>query len=170
MLIFSARKVSIAQKLTTKSYKYKEIVNTEHLQNPIKYLGNELSYIKKVLESESWSATGGSWNQALEKAFAQKIGTQYAVALNSGTATLHAGLEAAGIGYGDEDDGTTIESTLSVYIHTSFEIKALEEVATAVLLVDYDDGFIAYLNGVEVARSGICSDGIIPAFDNSAEI
>ena len=78
--------------------------------------------------------------------------------------------DRGGIGYGDEDDGTTIESTLSVYIHTSFEIKALEEVATAVLLVDYDDGFIAYLNGVEVARSGICSDGIIPAFDNSAEI
>ena len=96
-------------------------MNTEHLQNPIKYLGNELSYIKKVLESESWSATGGSWNQVLEKAFAQKIGTQYAVALNSGTATLHAGLEAAGVGYGDEviSPGLTVMMDTTATLHAN---------------------------------------------------
>ena len=96
-------------------------MNTKHLQNPIKYLGNELSYLQKVLESESWSATGGSWNQALEKAFAQKIGTQYAVALNSGTATLHAGLEAAGVGYGDEviSPGLTVMMDTTATLHAN---------------------------------------------------
>ena len=34
--------------------------------NPSKHLGNELRYLKKVLASESWSATGGSWSNKLE--------------------------------------------------------------------------------------------------------
>jgi len=72
------------------------------LNNPSKYLGNELEYLRKVLEGESWSATGGSWVNALEKAFAQKIGTRYGVAFNSGTSTLHAAIEAAGVKPGDE--------------------------------------------------------------------
>ncbi|MDR2410548.1 MAG: DegT/DnrJ/EryC1/StrS family aminotransferase [Bacteroidales bacterium] len=67
-----------------------------------KYLGNELEYLKKVLAGESWSATGGSWVNGLEKSFAQKIGTRYGVAFNSGTSTLHAAVEATGIGPGDE--------------------------------------------------------------------
>lgn len=72
------------------------------LQNPSKYLGNELKYLQKVLEGESWSATGGSWTIGLEKEFAKRIGTRYGVAFNSGTSTLHAALEAAGVGPGDE--------------------------------------------------------------------
>ena len=74
----------------------------DQTENPSKYLGNELKYIKKVLDSENWSATTGSWNQALERAFSKKIGTNYAVAMNSGTSTLHAALEAVGVGPGDE--------------------------------------------------------------------
>ena len=71
-------------------------MRNKDLNNPIKYLGNELHYLKKVLQAESWSATGGNWNQELEKAFARKIGTEYGVALNSGTSTLHATIESAG--------------------------------------------------------------------------
>jgi len=74
----------------------------KEIKNPSKYLGNELKYLEMVLQAESWSATGGSWNQALEQAFAKKFGVRYAVALNSGTSTLHAALEAAGVGPGDE--------------------------------------------------------------------
>lgn len=37
-----------------------------------------------------------------EKAFANYIGTKYAVAVNSGTAALHTALFASGIGHGDE--------------------------------------------------------------------
>jgi perosamine synthetase len=72
------------------------------MDNPSKYLGNELKYVEKVLNSESWSATGGNWNNALERQFCEKFGVKYAVAMNSGTSTLHAALTAAGIGQGDE--------------------------------------------------------------------
>jgi perosamine synthetase len=72
------------------------------IKNPSKYLGNELEYLQKVLEGESWSATGGSWTIGLEQAFSKRIGTKYGVAFNSGTSTLHAALEAVGVGPGDE--------------------------------------------------------------------
>lgn len=71
-------------------------------KNPSKYLGNELQYLQKVLEGESWSATGGSWTIGLEQKFSRRIGTKYGVAFNSGTSTLHAALEAVGVGPGDE--------------------------------------------------------------------
>lgn len=74
----------------------------EQLKNPSKYLGNELEYLKKVLEGESWSATGGSWTIGLERAFSERIGTKYGVGFNSGTSTLHAAIEAAGVQPGDE--------------------------------------------------------------------
>ncbi|PIU02642.1 MAG: aminotransferase DegT, partial [Candidatus Diapherotrites archaeon CG09_land_8_20_14_0_10_32_12] len=38
----------------------------------------------------------------LEKRFAEKVGTKYCIALNSGTAALHAGLYGLKIGQGDE--------------------------------------------------------------------
>lgn len=73
-----------------------------NIKNPSKYLGNELQYLQKVLEGESWSATGGSWTIGLEQAFSKRIGTRYGVAFNSGTSTLHAALEAVGVRPGDE--------------------------------------------------------------------
>ena len=88
--------------------------------NPSKYLGNELEYLRKVLEAESWSATGGSWNQTLEKAMCTKIGTRYGVALNSGTSTLHAALEAAGVGPGDE----VISPAITVIMNTTTTFHA----------------------------------------------
>ena len=95
-------------------------MSNEVVHNPIKYLGNELEYLKKVLASESWSATGGSWNQTLEKKFAEKIGTKYGVAMNSGTATLHCALEAIGVEPGDE----VISPALTVIMNTTSTIHA----------------------------------------------
>jgi perosamine synthetase len=88
--------------------------------NPSKYLGNEFKYLEKVLEGESWSATGGSWTTNLEKEFAKKFGAKYAVAFNSGTSTLHAGLEAAGVGPGDE----VISPALTVIMNTTATLYA----------------------------------------------
>jgi len=92
----------------------------KEVNNPGKYLGNELLYLQKVLNSESWSSTGGSWNQALEKKFAQKFGAKYAVALNSGTSTLHSALLAGGVRPGDE----VISPALSVLMDTTSIIHA----------------------------------------------
>ncbi|MCU0460388.1 MAG: DegT/DnrJ/EryC1/StrS family aminotransferase [Bacteroidales bacterium] len=90
------------------------------LKNPSKYLGNELVYLEKVLNSEFWSATTGNWNQTLEKAFAERMGTKFGVALNSGTSTLHAALEAAGVGPGDE----VISPAITVIMNTTATIHA----------------------------------------------
>ena len=92
----------------------------QKIVNPSKYLGNELEYIKKVLAAESWSATSGNWNQALERAFAKRFGVKYAVALNSGTSTLHAALEAAGVGPGDE----VISPAITVIMNSTATIHA----------------------------------------------
>jgi perosamine synthetase len=92
----------------------------KHLVNPSKYLGNEFEYLKRVLEGESWSATGGSWTNNLEKEFAKKFGLKYAVAFNSGTSTLHAALEAAGVNPGDE----VISPAVTVIMNTTATIHA----------------------------------------------
>lgn len=92
----------------------------EEIKNPIKYLGNELRYLEKVLNSESWSGTGGNWNNALEREFASKFGVKYAVSMNSGTSTLHAALEAAGIGPGDE----VISPAITVIMNSTATIHA----------------------------------------------
>jgi perosamine synthetase len=92
----------------------------EEMKNPTKYLGNELNYLEKVLNSESWSATGGNWNNTLERQFAMKFGVKYAVAMNSGTSALHAALEAAGIGPGDE----VISPAITVIMNSTATIHA----------------------------------------------
>ena len=62
--------------------------------------GNELRYIRDVLEN-GWLTTGG---KALdfEAAFAEAVGAKHAMAVNSCTAALHLGCEAAGVGPGSE--------------------------------------------------------------------
>lgn len=79
-----------------------------------KYAGNELEYVKEVLRSDMKSATGGSWNNKLEKMFAQKFGAKYAITCNSGTSGLHACLSACGVGPGDE----VISPALTVIMDT----------------------------------------------------
>jgi hypothetical protein len=60
---------------------------------------------------------------------------------------------SGGIGFGDGDDGTTISSVGSVYLRKTFDISTLDNLAFLVLHADYDDGFVAYINGIEFARS-----------------
>jgi len=62
----------------------------------------ELNYIKQVLDSGFASGTSGNMNTNLEKAFAKRFNRNFAITFNSGTTTLHAALEAFGVGYGDE--------------------------------------------------------------------
>ena len=58
-----------------------------------------------------------------------------------------------GFGYGDGDDGTVIDAALSVYFRTTFNVENTTKLKSAIISADYDDGFVAYLNGIEVARS-----------------
>lgn len=62
--------------------------------------GREIAAAVEVLES-GWLTTGAKAHE-LEAQFAERIGVKHALALNSATAGLHLGLEAGGIGPGDE--------------------------------------------------------------------
>ncbi len=62
----------------------------------------EYNYIKEVLDSGFASSTSGNMNTRLEEAFAKRHNQKFAITFNSGTTTLHAALEAFGVGYGDE--------------------------------------------------------------------
>jgi hypothetical protein len=74
-----------------------------------------------------------------------------------------------GVGYGDNDDSTIIpDGTLSVFMRISFDLIDSSNFTSAFLYVDYDDGFVAYLNGTEIARANIGSVGIRPAFNATA--
>lgn len=69
-----------------------------------------------------------------------------------------------GIGYGDGDDGTAITATTSVYLRKTFTADDTSAIGKAFLHMDYDDAFVAYLNGTEIARSANI-DGAPPAHD-----
>lgn len=62
---------------------------------------------------------------------------------------------AGGIGYGDNDDVTIVPTSVSLYARKSFTITDKTQIESLKLLMDYDDGFIAYLNGVEIARGNM---------------
>jgi perosamine synthetase len=64
--------------------------------------GNELEYVEEVLNTEFRSSRGSAMMQRLERAFADKFNTKYAISFINGTATMHAVLEAIGIRPGDE--------------------------------------------------------------------
>lgn len=70
-----------------------------------------------------------------------------------------------GFGFGDEDDRTQIEAVTALYLRTKFEIIDTSTILHALLHADYDDAFIAYLNGVEIARSNIGIVGDRPTFN-----
>ena len=67
-----------------------------------------------------------------------------------------------GFGYGDGDDNTTFSSTISCYQRIEFNITDINAIDAALLTIDYDDAFVAYLNGVEIARDNITSAGQPP--------
>ena len=73
-----------------------------------------------------------------------------------------------GIGYDDGDDSTIIEPTLSLYCRKNFEVEDAAAVVAASFDIDYDDGFVAYLNGVEIARANV--EGNPPSFDQEATV
>lgn len=59
-----------------------------------------------------------------------------------------------GFGYGDGDDNTAVQSgAISFYYRQKFNVTDASQIAKAILSMDYDDGFVAWFNGTEIARS-----------------
>lgn len=88
------------------------------MNNQWRFGAEELAYLKQVIDSGYGTSTLGSMNNQFEKLFAEKVGAKYAITFNSGTSTLHAALEAAGVGFGDEViiPPLTVISNLSVVL------------------------------------------------------
>lgn len=74
-----------------------------------------------------------------------------------------------GFGHGLGIYNTYVSDTLmSVFIRKTFSVVDTSEVINAQLHIDYDDAFVAYLNGIEIARSNIRPDGSIPVYNQAA--
>jgi len=81
----------------------------------------------------------------------------------------------SGFGYDDNDDATNLgspdpfqPSPISVFIRKKITIENINHIVGAILHVDYDDGFVAYWNGEEIARSNIGFAGVPPSFHQFA--
>ena len=62
----------------------------------------------------------------------------------------------SGFGFADGDDATIIPNgTQSIYLRKTFTINNLASISSLILDMDYDDAFVAYINGNEVARANI---------------
>ena len=66
---------------------------------------------------------------------------------------------AAGFGYSDDDDNTILKDMRGrysvVYIRKSFTVSDIQDIRELGLMINYDDAFIAYLNGKEIVRAGV---------------
>ena len=72
----------------------------------------------------------------------------------------------SGFGYGDDDDNTNISQVISVYVRKDFLITDASNITKALFHLDYDDGYVAYINGVEFSRRNLGAPGS-PVFYNT---
>lgn len=80
----------------------------------------------------------------------------------------------AGFGYGDDDDSTVLEAMRGrlpyLQIRHRFLVVDAASLSRLFLYIRYDDGFVAYLNGVEFARAGVTQRfGNVSVQDHEAE-
>ena len=71
----------------------------------------------------------------------------------------------SGFGFSDNDDATIVTVTKSIFLRKKFIIGNPASISQLVLHMDYDDGFVAYLNGIEIARSQMAGKGDFPGFE-----
>jgi chitodextrinase len=75
-----------------------------------------------------------------------------------------------GIGFGDGDDATVLSGMMgnysSVYARKAFNLSDVATITGMRLRMDYDDGFVAYINGQEVTRANM--PGGTPDYNTNA--
>lgn len=111
--------------------------------------GDELKYITEAYET-NWMSTVGENINEIEKQISQKVGCKYAVALSSGTATLHLAVKLAGIKPGDHvfcsdmTFGATVnpvvyEGGIPVFINTEYDTWNMDPAALEKAFEMYPD-------------------------------
>ncbi len=74
-------------------------------------------------------------------------------------------INQGGFGFGDDDDSTILGNVNSVFLRKKFIINDSSSISSLILHIDYDDGFVAFLNGAEIGRKNM---GINPFPDYNA--
>jgi len=79
----------------------------------------------------------------------------------------------SGVGFADGDDNTVVPvGAASIYTRYRFDIPDASTIKQLIFKVDYDDGYILWLNGEEIARTAnvaaLSPVGQIPKWDVSA--
>lgn len=120
------------------------------LQNTL-ILDEILESIKRVLESGQFIL--GEEVRKFEESFAERVGTQYAVGLNSGTDALFLTMLAYGIGPGDE-----VITVPNSFVAT---VAAIELTGATPVLVDVDEDQNMDVSQLEDAITS-CTKAIIP--------
>lgn len=73
------------------------------------------------------------------------------------------------IGYGYEDMAKTVDPVASLYVRSKFYAENVSEIEALNLAVEFDDGFVAYINGTEVARKNMGKAGTPTTYDQLTE-
>ncbi len=74
----------------------------------------------------------------------------------------------SGVGYNDGDDNTEVRSgAASIYTRYYFDVPNAASINSIKVLVDYDDGYILWLNGEQIAGTVDAPGGEAPAWDTS---
>jgi acid phosphatase type 7 len=106
-------------------------------------------YIVAIPQNDKWQYLAGThpptnWTSLAFRAIGWKVGD-------------------AGFGYGDNDDRTVLTNMQNrystVYLRRMFQVEHADHVSELGLMINYDDAFVAYLNGKEVARVGMKGSG-----------
>lgn len=111
--------------------------------------GDELKYITEAYET-NWMSTVGENINEIERQISQKVGCKYAVALSSGTATLHLAVKLAGVKPGDHvfcsdmTFGATVnpvvyEGGIPIFIDTEYDTWNMDPVALEKAFEMYPD-------------------------------
>ena len=109
------------------------------LSTPTMHNNEEMKYVKEAYDT-NWMSTVGENINVIESDVAKKIGCKYAVALSSGTASLHLAIKLAGIKTGDYVFCTDMtfaatvnpivyEGGIPVFIDTEYDTWNMDPVA-----------------------------------------
>ena len=75
---------------------------------------------------------------------------------------------ASGFGYGDNDDNTILNQIISIYIRKTFIVENIDEIEKILFHLDYDDGYVAYINGTEFSRRNLGPKNSATTFNQAA--
>lgn len=100
----------------------------------------DVRYVYELMEKGFSNSDKSGIVGRFEEAFARKYGVDYAISFNSGTATMHACLMAAGIGPGDEViiPALTMASTAFVVLQC-YAVPVFADVTPDTLTIDVED-------------------------------